>query len=75
MAYGDGVRFYSLHRAYGLTPDPAPIPPQFFASTPDLADPPGPQGVRLASGTGTAAQREARATEANTGSDVTSGQQ
>ena len=42
----NGVRFYSVHRAFGLTPDPAPIPPQFFAATPDLGDPPGPTATR-----------------------------
>lgn len=36
-------RFYSLHRAYGQTPDPIPLSPQFFATqTPDLAEPPPP---------------------------------
>ena len=34
------VRFYSVHRAFGLQPDPAPIPPQFFTATADLAAPP-----------------------------------
>ena len=36
------VRFYSVHRAFGLQPDPPPIPPQFFTATADLASPPGP---------------------------------
>lgn len=37
------VRFYSLHRQYGDTPDPIPLTPQFFSdSTPDLAQPPPP---------------------------------
>jgi hypothetical protein len=36
-------RFYSLHRAYGDTPDPVALSPQFFATpTQDLADPPPP---------------------------------
>jgi hypothetical protein len=39
------ARFYSLHRQYGLTPDPDPIPPQFFTRTADLSDPPGPSPV------------------------------
>lgn len=39
---GETARFYSLHRQYGLTPDPDPIPPQFFSQTADLSDPPGP---------------------------------
>ena len=34
---GTGVRLYSLHRDYGLEPDPAPIPPDAFTSAPDLA--------------------------------------
>ena len=37
-----GVRFYSVHRPFGIQPDPAPIPPQFFAATADLSEPPGP---------------------------------
>jgi len=42
---GETARFYSLHRQYGLTPDPDPIPPQFFTQTADLSDPPGPSPV------------------------------
>ena len=33
------ARLYSVHRAYGMQPDPAPIPPQFFAQTADLSEP------------------------------------
>jgi hypothetical protein len=35
---------YSVAREYGLTPDPIPLPTQFFADqqNPDLATPPGP---------------------------------
>ena len=36
------VRFYSVHRPFGLQPDAAPIPPQFFTATADLSEPPGP---------------------------------
>jgi hypothetical protein len=37
------ARFYSLHRAYGETPDPIPLGPQFFAGGQvDLAEPPPP---------------------------------
>jgi Meckel syndrome type 1 protein len=42
---GETARYYSLHRQYGLTPDPDPIPPQFFTRTADLSDPPGPSPV------------------------------
>jgi hypothetical protein len=42
---GETARFYSLHRQYGLTPDPDPIPPQFFTRTADLSDPAGPSPV------------------------------
>jgi len=42
---GETAHFYSLHRQYGLTPDPDPIPPQFFTQTADLSDPPGPSPV------------------------------
>jgi len=44
-AGGETARFYSVHRQYGLTPDPDPIPPQFFSQTADLSDPPGPNAV------------------------------
>lgn len=33
------ARLYSVHREYGMQPDPAPIPPQFFAQTADLSAP------------------------------------
>ena len=37
------ARFYSLHSAYGDTPDPIQMSPQFFAGdAPDLAQPPAP---------------------------------
>jgi len=43
-AAGQPPRFYSLHREFGLTPDPAiaPLPTQFFAASADLAEPPPP---------------------------------
>jgi len=43
-AAGQPPRFYSLHREFGLTPDPAPVPlpTQFFAPSADLAEPPPP---------------------------------
>lgn len=47
------ARFYSLHRQYGLTPDPDPIPPQLFTQTADLSDPVGPSPVyKAANSTG-----------------------
>jgi hypothetical protein len=53
------VHFYSVHRPFGLQPDPAPIPPQFFGATADLSEPPPqPQEARTAS---TAGGRTARA--------------
>jgi len=39
---GSSPRFYSLHRAYGDTPDPIPLPQQFFPAPSDLAQPPPP---------------------------------
>jgi hypothetical protein len=40
---GQPPRLYSLHREFGLTPDPTPpLPVQFFAGNQDLADPPPP---------------------------------
>ncbi len=62
QAGDQSVRFYSLHRQYGVPPDPAPIPPQFFAATADLSAPAGPS-PRNVSGAGTAAQA-ARAAQA-----------
>lgn len=69
QAGDQSVRFYSLHRQYGVPPDPAPIPPQFFAATADLSAPAGPS-PRTISGAGTAAQaaRAAQATGADTSS-------
>jgi hypothetical protein len=32
-----GPHLYSLHREYGLQPDPIPLPPQFFGPTADLS--------------------------------------
>jgi hypothetical protein len=39
-------RFYSVHRQFGLSPDPIPLSAQFFSdpATPDLAAPPPPLG-------------------------------
>ena len=36
---GDGGRRYSVHREYGMEPDPVPVPPQFFGATADLSTP------------------------------------
>lgn len=70
-----GVRFYSLHRQYGVAPDPAPIPPQFFAATADLGEPAGPM-TRTISGAGSAAQaaRAVQAAQTETSSDPASSQ-
>jgi hypothetical protein len=68
------VRFYSLHRQYGLQPDPAPIPPQFFSTSADLAEPPGPIPTqRLTSGSG--ASTTTRTIRGSDSSDASSGQQ
>lgn len=32
------VRHYSVHREFGIQPDPTPIPPQFFTATADLSE-------------------------------------
>lgn len=34
---GGTVRHYSVHREFGIRPDPTPIPPQFFTATADLS--------------------------------------
>jgi len=34
-----GPRHYSVHRDYGIEPDPIPLPPQFFGATADLTQP------------------------------------
>jgi hypothetical protein len=46
---------YSVAREYGLTPDPIPLPSQFFADqpAPDLASPPGPLPPRPVPGSQT----------------------
>jgi hypothetical protein len=74
-AQGDErVHFYSLHRQYGLQPDPAPIPPQFFANTADMSEPPGPiPAQRLVSGGASGAPT--RVVQTAGGSDSASNQQ
>jgi hypothetical protein len=37
-AGGQGPRFYSVHRDYGIEPDPIPLAPQFFGPTADLTE-------------------------------------
>jgi len=75
QAGDNGVRFYSLHRQYGMAPDPAPIPPQFFAATADLGEPAGPM-TRTISGAGSTAQaaRAVQAAQSDTASDPASSQ-
>ncbi len=34
-----GPHHYSVHRDYGIEPDPIPLPPQFFGATADLSQP------------------------------------
>ena len=41
-AANQAPRFYSVHREFGLKPDPIPLPQQFFAAGADLAAPPPP---------------------------------
>jgi hypothetical protein len=38
-ARAGGPRFYSVHRDYGLEPDPIPLAPQVFGPTADLSAP------------------------------------
>jgi hypothetical protein len=60
----NGPRFYSVHRQFGLRPDPIPLPKQFFAdNTPDLAAPPPPLPPRPVPGT------QAASSPANTASN------
>ncbi len=56
------ARLYSVHRDFGLTPDPAPIPPQFFAATADLSAPETPDVAPRATtaGTSTSSARAAQ---------------
>lgn len=42
-ATGQGPRLYSLHRDYGMQPDPIPLAPQFFGPTADLSAPETPE--------------------------------
>jgi len=60
---GETARFYSVHRQYGLTPDPDPIPPQFFTRTADLSDPVGPSPVYKAATTSGGATTAVRAVQ------------
>ncbi len=57
-------RFYSVHRQFGVAPDPIKMPQQFFLDgSPDLSEPPPPPVRRIAPSPGksTAAQRAAQA--------------
>ncbi len=49
---GAPPRFYSLHREFGVSPDPIPLPAQFFADSgaADLAGPPPPPAPHLIAG-------------------------
>jgi len=47
---GSTARRYSLHREYGLTPDPIPLPPQFFGATADLTQSESPEPQRRTTG-------------------------
>lgn len=44
------TRRYSVHREYGMTPDPIPLPPQFFGQTADLTQPETPEPQRRVAG-------------------------
>jgi hypothetical protein len=41
-----GPRLYSLHRDYGMEPDPIPLAPQFFSATADMTQPETPEPLR-----------------------------
>ncbi len=43
-----GARHYSVHRDYGIAPDPIPLPPQFFGATADLSQPATSDPIRRA---------------------------
>jgi hypothetical protein len=65
--------FYSVHRPFGLTPDPIPLPQQFFADgAPDLAAgppllPPRPvPGAQAATASANTASNRARQVEIET---------
>jgi len=50
-AAGSGsARYYTIHRAYGLQPDPIPTPPQFYGPTADLSQAPAPSGQKAPAG-------------------------
>jgi hypothetical protein len=53
-ANGLAPRFYSVHRQFGVQPDPIPLPAQFFGDSPqaDLAAPPPPLPPRVILGQG-----------------------
>jgi hypothetical protein len=61
---GQAPHFYSVHRQFGLSPDPIPLPRQFFAdNAPDLAAAPPPLPPRPVPGT------QAATSSANTASN------
>jgi hypothetical protein len=51
-----GPRHYSVHREYGIEPDPIPLPPQFFGATADLSQPATDDPIRHTTTTGGKAQ-------------------
>jgi hypothetical protein len=72
--YDQRPHYYSLHRAYGDTPDPVTLSPQFLsAPSTDLAEPPPPVMPRLLPGSGaTAAQQTAARVQQRAASDSAS---
>jgi len=51
-----GPHHYSVHRDYGIEPDPIPLPPQFFGATADLSQPATDDPIRHTTTTGGKAQ-------------------
>jgi hypothetical protein len=73
-------RFYSVHREFGLTPDPIPLPQQFFADSAatDMAAPPPPlaphpvPGSQAANAAANTPANRTRALELGDGGDAQS---
>ncbi|HEY2659388.1 MAG TPA: hypothetical protein VGI79_06680 [Caulobacteraceae bacterium] len=70
---GEPPRFYSVQRQFGVSPDPVPLPAQFFAdgAATDLAGPPPPPAPHLISGQ--SASSAANVQRANAAANIADG--
>jgi hypothetical protein len=61
--YETGPHHYSVHRDYGIEPDPIPLPPQFFGATADLSQPVTSDPIRRSTAAGGKTQNPVQPTD------------